>query len=401
MAQAHWPHGTGIFPRAPRASRSFGSAPDAQQPHRNYAQGYQAQVWRDPDAVPEPRLTRKARDHGPRDDAAHWEGEDVAPDLAHDDDPFDDAHAAPRRGAGAGALSQALGAVVSLGLVIGVSVWGYQLIMRDVSGVPVVRATEGPMRVAPDTPGGTIAPHQGFAVNEVAGGAAAGAPAEELRLAPPPVELTEEDAPSAALRWAAPGEAAASETDAASGGATAAAPGREVPVPEDAAIQALADQIAAGLSVGAAGAAGLPGADGVTAGAISGRTPTAASGGPVSLIPPTRPARLVNAAAPGAVAVPLVAPVTDLDPASLPPGTRLVQLGAYDSPEIAQREWVRIAGRFDAFFQDRARVIEPAEAGGRVFYRLRAAGFDDLGDARRFCAALMAERTDCIPVVTR
>jgi hypothetical protein len=28
-------------------------------------------------------------------------------------------------------------------------------------------------------------------------------------------------------------------------------------------------------------------------------------------------------------------------------------------------------------------------------------GFDDLNDARRFCAAFVAERTDCIPVVTR
>jgi hypothetical protein len=28
-------------------------------------------------------------------------------------------------------------------------------------------------------------------------------------------------------------------------------------------------------------------------------------------------------------------------------------------------------------------------------------GFADLGEARRFCSALVAERADCIPVVTR
>jgi hypothetical protein len=28
-------------------------------------------------------------------------------------------------------------------------------------------------------------------------------------------------------------------------------------------------------------------------------------------------------------------------------------------------------------------------------------GFDDLAAARRFCAALAAQNTDCIPVVTR
>jgi hypothetical protein len=45
--------------------------------------------------------------------------------------------------------------------------------------------------------------------------------------------------------------------------------------------------------------------------------------------------------------------------------------------------------------------VQKASSGGRVFYRLRAMGFDDLGDARRFCSALVAENADCIPVVTR
>jgi len=46
-------------------------------------------------------------------------------------------------------------------------------------------------------------------------------------------------------------------------------------------------------------------------------------------------------------------------------------------------------------------VIQRAESGGRIFYRLRAMGFDDLSDARRFCSAFIAENTECIPVVTR
>ena len=33
------------------------------------------------------------------------------------------------------------------------------------------------------------------------------------------------------------------------------------------------------------------------------------------------------------------------------------------------------------------RVIQTAESGGRTFYRLRAAGFADEADARRFCSA--------------
>ena len=40
-------------------------------------------------------------------------------------------------------LTNFAGAAVSLALIAGVSVWGYKLVMRDVSGIPVVRAAEG------------------------------------------------------------------------------------------------------------------------------------------------------------------------------------------------------------------------------------------------------------------
>ncbi len=47
-----------------------------------------------------------------------------------------------------------IGAALSLALVAGIGTWGYQLVMRDVTGIPVVRAVEGPMRVCQKTPGG-------------------------------------------------------------------------------------------------------------------------------------------------------------------------------------------------------------------------------------------------------
>jgi hypothetical protein len=100
------------------------------------------------------------------------------------------------------------------------------------------------------------------------------------------------------------------------------------------------------------------------------------------------------------VAAPRAAPA-EIDPATLPPGTRLVQLGTFDSVGDARTAWGRIARRFDGLMDDKARLIAEAEAGGARFYRLRAAGFEDLSDARRFCAALVAERADCIPVVAR
>ena len=91
----------------------------------------------------------------------------------------------------------------------------------------------------------------------------------------------------------------------------------------------------------------------------------------------------------------------DIDPKSLEVGTRLAQLGAYESAEVARSEWTRISAKFGEFFDDKARVVQRAESGGRIFYRLRAHGFEDLSDARRFCSALVAGNADCIPVTMR
>jgi hypothetical protein len=90
-----------------------------------------------------------------------------------------------------------------------------------------------------------------------------------------------------------------------------------------------------------------------------------------------------------------------VSPDSLPAGTRLAQLGAYESAEVARAEWDRISGRFGDYLEGKKRVIQRAESGGRTFYRLRAMGFADLSDARRFCSALVAGNADCIPVTTR
>lgn len=114
------------------------------------------------------------------------------------------------------------------------------------------------------------------------------------------------------------------------------------------------------------------------------------------LRPASAPRTVVPAAAPRAEPQ-----ANDLDPTSIPTGTRLVQLGAFDSPEIARAEWGKMQGRFGDLLRDKDRIVQQAQSGGRTFYRLRAHGFTDLSDARRFCSALVAEGADCIPVVTR
>ena len=80
-------------------------------------------------------------------------------------------------------------------------------------------------------------------------------------------------------------------------------------------------------------------------------------------------------------------------------GTHLVQLGAYPNPAMAGRAWEILQARFGTLMGDRERVIQVSDQSSGTWYRLRASGFSDRAEARRLCAALQAEGTDCIAVV--
>lgn len=333
----------------------------------------------------------------------------------------------------AGSLVNYAGAALSLALIIGVSVWGYKLIMRDVTGIPVVRAMEGDMRVAPQDPGGDVALNEGLAVNEVAALGEAAGPEDTLLLAPPTAGLSQEDLTVQPLAEA--GEVLAVDP-VGEDAQTPASLEADVPAPtgplnaDD--VLALADQIAGAAAPLSALAEGQDVAPEVLLDGLAvdaGQAIDAAIPGVrVSLRPAVRPASLQVPVAAVVAAPEVAAPeVADVDQAVaaaiqtaaaaiapaltpeavaatavvVPTGANLVQLGAFPSVEQASEEWVRLSGRFADFLGPKEKVIQEATSGGQVFYRLRAMGFDDLGDARRFCAALVAGNADCIPVVAR
>ena len=72
---------------------------------------------------------------------------------------------------------------------------------------------------------------------------------------------------------------------------------------------------------------------------------------------------------------------------ALKPALAEIAEGRDLAPEMAE-------AAFGALMDGKRRVIETAESGGQTFYRLRVEGFADLDDARRFCAALMADNAE-------
>lgn len=307
-----------------------------------------------------------------------------------------------------GQLAAALnwaGAFLSVVLIAGLATWGWKLWVRDVSGVPVVRALEGPMRVTPEEPGGLASEYQGLSVNRIAEERLEEQSlADRVVLAPQPSVLDEEeDLSMAELRPMV-------EIEAQDKAAALTAPGEPVvievpPVPQLAVLddleeadtpviaEAHTEEDASGTDMAVMMALGLAEEDLAEEPAVI--RVAAAPGVPVVTPRPIlRPENLQAVSF-----MPDTGAGGEIDAASIPAGTRLVQLGAFGSADTARTEWDATLARFGSYMTGKERVVQEAQTGGRTFWRLRAMGFSDLADARRFCSVLVADGANCIPVV--
>ena len=291
--------------------------------------------------------------------------------------------------ADSGSLALAMnwaGAAISILLIAGLAMWGWKLWQRDVSGIPVVRALEGPMRVAPADPGGVASEYQGLSVNRIAE-ERVDEVVEQVVLAPAPALLDEEE--DLAMAELAPIE------DDVTPVTLEDAPAFDADAETIAAVEAEEQTGPVPSATDLAVAAALQG--------VAELTPTPASltiQAPAHIPvttprPQGRPAGLKTSA---------VAPVRnettgEVDPASIPAGTRLVQLGAYGSPEMARAEFQIAQSRFGDYMAGMDPVVQEAETAGRKFWRLRMTGFESLSEASRFCAVLVSDGANCIPVV--
>jgi len=308
-------------------------------------------------------------------------GYQAAPAYVYDTQDMPEMEGATRPQLGPAQLG---GAVISLVLILGLAVWGYKLMVRDVTGVPVIRALEGSARLLPDDPGGQLAMHQGLAVNSVTADGSAAAPADRYVLAPAAPSLTDEDQPVSALQPVLSSYEPASDAFAVEPAPEAL---EQVAVAEDPLELEAVEEVAANVPDT------LDGANVMT-----------------SPIPKPRPVKLASLATRTDTAsldgvagdiLAAVGAVNEISPSEVPDGASLVQFGAFQSEDIARSEWERLSGRFEDLMEGKTRVVEQAESGGKTFYRLRAYGFADASDANRFCAALTAMNAACVPTIKR
>ena len=269
----------------------------------------------------------------------------------------------PTAGGMLSGLGRGAGAVVSLGVLSALILWSWHLYTRDVGGIPVIRAELGPMRVAPDNPGGVIAPHQGRAINQVIEGEGAAVLDAKRALAPAPPQPRPDDLVIAA---ADPEPTPEEETAA-----------------ESLAIVDLVESIvAAEPTEPAAGADNNPTAFAPLAGQAAPPRPQSLRTETVS-----RPAQ------------PTASGPLRADDVAV--GTPIVQLGAFNTVAIADAQWVRYRQANADVLGESPYFIEPVNTSSGLLYRLRVAGFASLAEAQSACAALRARGLDCIPAVKR
>jgi tetratricopeptide (TPR) repeat protein len=120
---------------------------------------------------------------------------------------------------------------------------------------------------------------------------------------------------------------------------------------------------------------------------------------------------LAPSTAPRSVSIPVVEPVpaTYAEPARVAPtrrvaptaapvhglGTHLVQLGAFNSAETAQRAWHHFQAR-NPRLQGHASLITKVTVNGRDFWRVQAAGFAGQASAAKLCGSLRAHGGACL-----
>jgi len=78
-----------------------------------------------------------------------------------------------------------------------------------------------------------------------------------------------------------------------------------------------------------------------------------------------------------------------------PAGSR-IQVGAYNSEQIAQGVWRRLSGQFD-YLKDQEHSVEPVQTGGRTLYRLRVS-LGSAADASAACGKLRVAGENCMVV---
>ncbi len=283
------------------------------------------------------------------------------------------------------------GGIVSLVLILGVVYWVFELGKRDANDVPVIQAMGGVARERPEDPQGSQANNQGLDVNAVLASDETAPVGAQTQLAPPPQRAAVEDVPVSDQ----PAEPVSDTVQVLQAAPVIQTAEDSVETPAETPVQTdnplentipVADQPMT-RPVRRVEQPGLSASSEQLSDAIAAAIAQEASNNAITNADPT-PAQPVISQPDGTVT-------------QVPVGTQMIQLGVFDDEQSAIRNWDFLLSNQPDLLSGLNRYIERREAGGRVFYRLRAIGFDNSAAASDLCGVLMGRDVQCIPVTAR
>ena len=272
-----------------------------------------------------------------------------------------------------GRAATTAGALISLAILAIVVIWSYRLGVRDANDVPVIRAQTEATKIKPEQPGGIEIAHQDREVYNIVDGTQSAAGAG---FAPSEETLTAEDAP------VSPAPEPRPEPVAEAPAPVATEPEAEAEVV--AAPEPVAEEPTEGVSDLAAPVAEET-AEEATEEVVEDVSPVAPKAAPVAL---RRPARARPQPS---------AETAQAEPRAAALASRIqIQLGAFNTEDIAGQQWADLKNRNGDLLSGRARVVTPVVSGGRRLFRLRAGPFESVDEASTLCRALKSRGEDCI-----
>ena len=283
------------------------------------------------------------------------------------------------------------GAVISLNLILWAGYWTYNIISRDINGIPIVAAQPGPLRVAPDTPGGIEAENIELAVTKIA--------SQELPPNPKAVELapgTEKLTPDDLTIFQAIKQKKIIDRQAALNnqihlGVIEPNLSKEISFePVNTVTNTANYSITENQSELVAAALALalkPSADNLIGNAV-------AQNKFKQIKPRPRPNSLLE------VSVSTTETVIRPALASVETGLAVVQFGTFATETVAFEEWDRLSKNLSVILDGRPKYVERIKRNGNEIYRLRLGGFVNIDDASRFCSAVISQE-NCVPVIAK
>jgi len=285
------------------------------------------------------------------------------------------------------------GAIISLNLILWAGYWAYNLISRDINGIPIVAAQPGPLRVAPDVPGGIEAENIELAVTKIASQELPPNP-QAVELAPYTAKLSSDDITiNQALKQKKLIDGPIGKRSQGRMQAVEAELSNEISlVPIRTSIESTDYSIADNQSELVAAALALalkPHNDQLNNNVILANIKS------YKIKPMPRPGSIKTNPT-SLNSENSILPILG----SVETGLAVVQFGSFENKKLALTEWGRLSENLSVILDGRPKFVERIQRNGNEIYRLRLGGFVNIDDASRFCSAVISQE-NCVPIIAK